>query len=217
MSITNHIAASDRTRISYRIEHRDGCVIVDGSIPVSDFAAITSLGGPHNVVSPELSKLLGVTMAFGPPESVTDLLQRTREQRLANPANFAPVAHLDAGTQRWFVAGEHGTSSVVMFCWITRVQHNYLDGMPFSKCRNHPSDPADFRRCRLLVEASPEVAAAFRTVMPTVSPVWSDLIAHWDELCEVMDAECPDWKTAEGIAPRTYELMSSIRYNHDDA
>lgn len=100
----------------------------------------------------------------------------------------------------WLLNGERGLSGNAMVGHITGV----------GGATNHPLDPDDLRRCRLLVEQVP-VIRAFLPRMATCSPVWARIVAHWDELCSLMDAEAPDWRKGRGSAPQTYALLQKLR------
>lgn len=111
--------------------------------------------------------------------------------------------HLPPGAVDWLANGERGNSSEAIFARLT--------GLPIggSRCTSHPLDPADLRRCRLLLEAVPAFRARLEEVAD-VSPVWAALVARWDEVCSLMDEEAPDWRDGSGGAPRTYALMGEI-------
>ncbi|EQD50079.1 hypothetical protein B2A_07432, partial [mine drainage metagenome] len=54
------------TGVSYRVERRDGCVLVFGGIPVSDIAALTkTVGRGAAVLDTDLARLAGASLAFG--------------------------------------------------------------------------------------------------------------------------------------------------------
>jgi len=101
----------------------------------------------------------------------------------------------------WLRTGERGTSSQTIF--------EVMTGLPLTDGvfrRAVPFDPADFRRCRLLLEAVPEWRHRLGE-MAAVGPRWSALIPRWDELCATMDAEAPEWRDGVGDAPLTYRLI----------
>jgi hypothetical protein len=100
----------------------------------------------------------------------------------------------------WFLNGERGLSSNAMVAHI----------MGLGGTADHPYDPDDLRRCRLLVERVP-VIGAFLPRMATCSPVWARIVVHWDELCSLMDAEAPDWRKGRGSAPKTRALLQKLR------
>ena len=82
--------------------------------------------------------------------------------------------------------------------------------LAISGTADHPLDPSDLRRCRLLVEAVPVIAERLQE-MATCSPTWARIVAHWDELCSLMDSEAPDWRHMRGRAPKTYSLLLKLR------
>jgi hypothetical protein len=43
--------------------------------------------------------------------------------------------------------------------------------------------------------------------MATCSPVWARIVDAWDELCDLMDAEAPEWRRGDCSAPLTCELL----------
>ena len=105
----------------------------------------------------------------------------------------------------WLAAGERGISSDTIVQTLTGIPA--LGGWRAS----HPHDPADLRRCVLLLESCPELAARFDE-MRRVSPEWERLFDAWPELVATMDAEAPGWREpkARGRAPRTYDRMQRI-------
>jgi hypothetical protein len=107
---------------------------------------------------------------------------------------------------RWLASGERGISSN------TIVQH--LTGLKTMRdgYMSHPYDPDDLSRCRKLLEAVP-LLKLMLPGMATCSPEWAALVARWDELCSLMDEEAPRWNEGIGSAPKTYELMASLRKN----
>lgn len=53
----------------YTVEHRKGCTLVFGSMPVTDLVALTK-GAGDQVMSPDLARLAGAQFAWGLPEDV---------------------------------------------------------------------------------------------------------------------------------------------------
>jgi hypothetical protein len=100
----------------------------------------------------------------------------------------------------WLLGGERGLSSVAMVAHITGQGGK----------TNHPHDPDDLRRCRLLVESVPLIRHNLHQ-MAGCSPTWARIIAAWDELCALMDGEAPSWRQAIGSAPQTYALLQRCR------
>ena len=105
---------------------------------------------------------------------------------------------------RWLTNGERGESSNTIVTHLTGI-----DALGSRQRRNHPHDPDDLRRCRLLLEAMPELEANFAN-MATCSKVWNELRAHWDELCNLMDKEAPRWREGQGSAIATYRRMKEL-------
>ena len=113
-----------------------------------------------------------------------------REQVMAQP---------DALTC-WLLKGERGPSSDAMVAHI----------MGLGGTADHPYNPANLRRCRLLVEQVPVIEACLPN-MATCSPTWARIVAHWDELCSLMDGEAPDWRSGKGLSPKTHALLKRLR------
>lgn len=86
----------------------------------------------------------------------------------------------------WLASGERGCSSNSMFTHLTGVN------AVTSSYKSHPYDPDDFRRCCLLLEEVPELKAELHR-MAEVSPEWAKLVAHWEEIKQLIDEEVPGW------------------------
>lgn len=102
----------------------------------------------------------------------------------------------------WLAAGERGISSDTIFSHLTGVvatRHGH----------GYPYDPADLKRCRLLLEQVPELRAEFPRMAELGDP-WPALVKAWDELCELMDTECPEWRAGRGLARGTYAFMKQL-------
>lgn len=117
------------------------------------------------------------------------------------PAIDIPQSVLD-----WIGRGERGLSSESM------VEHLYglplRDGVWRRHGLDYPSDPADLRRCLLLLQASPETRARLPE-MATASRVWKRLVDRWSEL-ERLFLEEAGPNGLHGLhwsAPRTYAAM----------
>jgi len=110
------------------------------------------------------------------------------------------------GLNHWLMFGERGLSSeaIAMKLVYGRVNGGF----------NDPSDPADFRRCELLLRQVPELRAEFHR-MAEVSTRWAALVERWDELVALIEEEFPKvWEPLNyrsgGSAPRTFKLMQNI-------
>jgi hypothetical protein len=112
----------------------------------------------------------------------------------------AQPAQAGIGYAAWLQSDDVGASSKCMA--------QYLLGETPSQI-NHPHDPADFARCRKLLEAVPELAPRLNE-MKAASSVWACLVEGWDELCRLMDEEAPRWREGKGSSPKTYDRMKAL-------
>jgi len=101
----------------------------------------------------------------------------------------------------WFALGERGMSSEAMAAAASGVNGR----------ARHPSDPADFNRCLLLLIAVPEVREKFDKIA-ALSDTWNTLIEHWDEVEECFINEVGlNWSKGRKLhASKTYDLMKSL-------
>lgn len=67
-----------------------------------------------------------------------------------------------------------------------------------------PRDPSDFGRCLGLLVMVPELRSDLHK-MKEVSPIWNQVITHWDELERLYYKECET-----GTCPELYDKMKSI-------
>lgn len=68
----------------------------------------------------------------------------------------------------------------------------------------HPHDPSDLWRCMNLLDLIPEYRARLDE-MRFVSPVWAQLVDHWDELEALWHAATPD-----GMVRACYDRMQEL-------
>ena len=102
---------------------------------------------------------------------------------------------------RWFIHGKRGISSTT----IVEVMEGYPRGaLSHRQSWTNPHDPADFYRCLLLLDVIPEYKERL-SEMKSVSPEWSVLVDHWEELREMLSKEFPT-----GKAPKTYNFMRRL-------
>lgn len=108
----------------------------------------------------------------------------------------------------WLTDGERGVSSEAIVRKLTCV--------PISSPRwggdDHPLDPADFRRCELLLRRCPAAREAF-PAMAEVSPVWARFVAAWEWIAALLESEVPGAFGAgrpSGSAPRTYMAIRDV-------
>jgi hypothetical protein len=105
----------------------------------------------------------------------------------------------------WLRSGERGLSSER----IVEVMEGLPDGTITGRwLSRHPCDPADLRRCILLVEMVPIYRERLGEMAPT-SPVWAALIEHWDELTTLLRQEIGA-DLGHGRAQRTYDRMREL-------
>lgn len=173
-----------------------------GPQPVDWISKANKLCGKNAVMDTAVAHMAGATLAAGTPEALAALRQRLeagalQAQQQANPG-------LSEAATRWLASGERGLSSETIFEHLTGVQ--VLKDHWRSYGPHTPSDPADLRRCRLLLEQVPELVPLFHK-MSTASKEWAALVKNWAELCTTMDAEAPNWRTKGEAAPKTYELI----------
>ena len=112
------------------------------------------------------------------------------------------MSALDSKILDWMFAGDTGISSETIAC--------LLSGRTKRKSGfGHPHDPADFGQCERLLRSVPELRPLLIR-MGGISPVWAEMVAHWEEIAACMEREVGiSWEKAKS-APQTYELMQSI-------
>ena len=87
----------------------------------------------------------------------------------------------------------------------------FLDKKQSRKYRCHPSDPADFNRCLLLLRYAPE-ARDHMDKIAALSDVWKTLVDQWGELerCFLTEVGLNWSKGRELSATKTYAMMKSL-------
>lgn len=201
MTMTTTAMIGSHERTAYTVEHRGDCVLITGAVPLSAFTVLAKLAPDGSVLDPDVARIWGVTFAFGLPDDLQELrkageIVSMQRERKANP-------ELSQAAVRWLASGERGVSSNTIFQWLTGI--DALKGVRMG----HPYDPADFRRCRLLLEQVPELQPHFYR-MREVSQQWSNLVDQWAAICATMDEELPDWREGlGGVAKKTYDLIKA--------
>lgn len=191
--------------MSYSVEEFLGCTIVTGTVPVMEMVAIMQSGGDTTVMDPGMAKVYGASLVIGTPENLEKLraAPRTHEMARSKAAAEAGGTNLSENAMKWLEYGERGSSSEAMFSRITGI---VLDGEINT---DHPLDGDDFRRCRLLLEAVPEFQSKLQ-LMKDVSTQWHSLVNSWEELCDVMDAEAPQWRDRKGTSRNLNDKMAEF-------
>ncbi len=100
----------------------------------------------------------------------------------------------------WLATGERGLSSEA-------IALTTLGLRPTGRRASWPLDPADLRRCLLLLEAVPETRENGLLVLAKRCPRWAALVKTWDRLSETLRSEIGETLQPRGSAPQTYELM----------
>jgi hypothetical protein len=95
----------------------------------------------------------------------------------AIPDNELGQSQLERQILTWFVQGDSGVSSTAMAGAILGVKPNERD----ASYGNNPHDSGDFGRCLGLLRAAPDARQHLNKVA-ALSPVWTQLVANWDEL-----------------------------------
>lgn len=199
---SSNISASGITR--FTIIERGGCVMVEGALPPKWISAITKAMPTDAIIAPELARMTGANFAFGRQEDVEALVAELKPAvdhvAVAKYTKFG----LSESAARWLSSGERGISSNSIFTYLTGF--DALQGW----IQDYPRDPWDFRRCRLLLEQVPEIAAKFPE-MAKASKKWAALVSSWDAICVAMDIEIPHWRAPKhkDAAPQTYQLIKA--------
>lgn len=110
---------------------------------------------------------------------------------------------------RWLTSGERGISSEQIFETLT----GFAASGGRKRSATHPMDPADLRRCLLLLQQVPEFEPRI-SELAFVSPEWAALVAHWDELTTMFKEEAqvfPDgWEGLSWNCHKTYRRMCQL-------
>jgi hypothetical protein len=197
--------------MAYTVETRDGCTLITGSVPASQFNALLSVADEGSEFSDHLARLAGVQFAWGLPADVAALESKLRAEKLAAlESRQAALAHvgLSDDARRWLAVGEQGRSSCAMFLKFTGVKPDYIAHL---RDDDYPRDSGDLRRCLLLIDQVPEFRERVAE-MAECSPEWAALVSAWNELAGLMETECPSWRDPDttGSAPKTYKLMRGV-------
>lgn len=166
-------------------------VLAFGPQPMDIFAKASKVCGNDAVLDQDVARMAGAMMAVGSP-AVLDALRQSldagafQSERAAHPT-------LSMEATKWLASGARGISSNTIFTVLTGVDAMRDWGM------DHPHDPADFNRCRMLLEQVPELVPLLPR-MKDVSPVWAALVERWDDICDCMNKKPND----------TYDLMRFV-------
>lgn len=103
----------------------------------------------------------------------------------------------------WLLSGRVGISSRTIACATLGANDDLLGG-------SYPSDPSDYNRCALLLEAIPQCANGLRRLGEIGCPEWRALVRDWEAIrVSFIEEVGRDWSFAQS-APKTYALMKEI-------
>ena len=183
----------------------NGCILISGSIDITVFEMVSKGMPKGTVLSFDVQRLGGYSFAFGPPKTLAAIARRLGDAEMSALAASHP--ELSTLARRWLSYGEIGASAAAMFWGCTGVTPR---GMKVNASNPaHPRDPADLRRCLLLMGSVPECATASER-MRGKSTAWTGLEDAWPELVASLAAEAPEWRGKSASAPKTYELMQRV-------
>jgi hypothetical protein len=190
--------------MSYNVEKIHGCTMISGPVPVTDMVKLMAPpSDEHWILDPNLALKLGATLIFGPKDNLKRMAAsaEVKARIHEHQSKLLDGVHVSDQAFAWLVGGERGKSSDSMF--------GFLTGVAAMRHGAHPVDAADFRRCRLLLEQVPEFNDR-RQALTELSDVWGGLVAKWDDLCAMMDAEAPAWREKLGCASSTNQAIKQI-------
>lgn len=184
----------------------DGCILISGDVDITVFEMVSKGMPKGTVLNFGVQRLGGYSFAFGPPKALAAIARRLGDAEMSALAASHPA--LSTLARRWLSYGGVGASSAAMFWGCTGIVPR---GMKVNiEDPAWPRDPADLRRCLLLVESVPECATAPER-MRGRSDVWTRLADAWPALVASLSAEVPEWRGGKGAnAPKTYELMQQV-------
>lgn len=114
---------------------------------------------------------------------------------LAEELNSPHKAAIEGmGLDAWLHSDDVGTSSKFLAF--------KLSGSPLARCGySHPYDPADFQRCRKMLDAIPKLKGKLNAIS-SESEIWAGLVRDWDSICQLIDDN------------KSHEAYSLITKNH---
>lgn len=123
-----------------------------------------------------------------------------------NYADAPAAGPLDSRIAWWELRGEHGLSSMTIFRAFTGRK---IRGGVFDPDFDVPYDPADYNRCRRLLELIPEWRADLGKVAE-VYPAWKPFVDRWAEFEALWAEESPSDR-----CEKLYELMQvAVKESH---
>jgi hypothetical protein len=198
------------SRNEFRVVDEENCRIVYGNVPVDLIEGLIKGMSDKCVMDIRASTRLGANMVIGLPQDIERLLSKTPLRQLDEPW----LSRIGQGAAKWAAQGEVGTSSNWLLFSLTGFNAlGWLKGAgPAATAQlSHPQGVGDFWRCRMLLEAQPDLAHGLEKVAAT-SDAWRALVSRWGEICNSMDEEEPQWRTPQeaSLLPKTTKLLSDI-------
>ncbi|MDM0107926.1 hypothetical protein QTH97_23465 [Variovorax sp. J22R24] len=199
---------------SYRILMREGCRLVYGHMPLSEFLNLVRQAHDRELLHPGLARMLEATAVIGPPEALARIRRQETPaavERMRKQLGRAALL-LDPHALRWLAAGEQGPASLALFALLTGVRPRYYRGKTTGDV---PREANAFRRCRLLIEQVPALRRALpvlaeRVAEPGIAE-WAAIAEAWDDLCAQMDHEAPDWRLGPIRAQGVTAMLKCFR------
>lgn len=178
----------------FNVRRIDGCRIIYGSVPMSEFAMLTHGFSKKALMDVDLADRIGASFVIGEPKDLQALRARglSPSAKRQGEAQEAAQNGVDDAVVAWLADGARGLSSNAM-C-------KQFFGVPRSAGRDHPHDPDDLSRCLAFLDATQSHERV--SSMAGVSPQWAGLVAAWSEITASFLQE-----RGEKSAPKTYALM----------
>ena len=183
----------------FTIKRLEGCRIVTGPVPLSEFQMLIHGFSDNAVMAADLASKMGPTFVIGEPDDIERLRQcnlPVSPERIRD-CEEAKKAGLPAGVVDWLLNGERGRSPDAM-C-------KAFFGIPSSAGNDYPLDPSDLRRCLQFLEAVDDKEMWRFDVLHDLSLEWYSFCCYWPQLVTTFKDECA--KTPDPKMPKTYELM----------
>lgn len=102
---------------------------------------------------------------------------------------------------KWQTKGEVGISSATMAAIALGLNKPF-----YGSYFREPSDPADLRRCMILVDTIPEIRDHFPAIAKKVK-TFAPILDNWDKLISLLKKEM----ASGNRAPETYAAMKALR------
>ena len=194
----------------YKIQIREGCTIVYGNMPLGAFLKLMREAQDTDLLDASAARMLGATAVIGPRDGLVNIRNQASTSATTRVrAQLGGLARrLDADAVRWLATGDQGLSSMALFTLLSGIRppHHGSDALDL------PSDAAELRQCRLMLEQVPSLRAqmavlAGRTREPEVA-AWAALAESWDDLCRQMSHEVPDWRQGVDRAPAVNAMLA---------